>query len=104
MPDATDPETIPADAMPRRLGLASASALVVGQVIGVGIFLTPPEMARSLGSPFWLLVVWGSMGLMAICGALSFGALAARYPEDGGGYVYLRRAFGSRVASSKRAR
>lgn len=98
MPDPTAHETTVPDAMPRRLGLASASALVVGQVIGVGIFLTPSDMARSLGSPFWLLVAWGSMGVMAICGALSFGALAARCPEDGGGYVYLRRAYGPRVA------
>lgn len=86
------------DALPRRLGLASATALVVGEVIGVGIFLTPSEMAKSLGSPFWLLVAWGAMGLMAACGALCFGALAARYPEDGGGYVFLRRAFGPRIA------
>src|SRR6476469_8732473 len=46
----------------RQLGLGSAVALVVGEVIGVGIFLTPAGMARSLGSPFWLLVVWLVMG------------------------------------------
>lgn len=86
------------EVLPRRLGLASATALVVGEVIGVGIFLTPSEMAKSLGSPFWLLVAWLAMGLIAVCGALCFGALASRYPEDGGGYVYLRRAFGPRVA------
>lgn len=85
-------------ALPRRLGLTSATALVIGEVIGVGIFLTPAGMARSLGSPFWLLVAWVTMGLITICGALSYGALAASYPEDGGGYVYLRRAFGPRVA------
>lgn len=83
---------------PRRFGMATATALVVGEVMGVGIFLTPSEMAKSLGSPFWLLFAWGSMGLIAICGALAFGALAARYPEDGGGYVYLRRALGPRPA------
>ena len=88
----------PHEPLPRSLGLASATALVIGEVIGVGIFLTPAEMARSLGSPFWLLVAWGSMGLIAVCGAVCFGVLAARYPEDGGGYVYLRRAFGPRVA------
>ena len=56
------------DDLPRRVdaafGLVSATAIVIGEVIGVGIFLTPSEMARSLGSPFWLLVVWGSMGFM----------------------------------------
>jgi APA family basic amino acid/polyamine antiporter len=78
----------------RQLGLASLTALVIGEVIGVGIFLTPASMARSLGSPFWLLVVWLVMGAMALSGALSYGELAARLPEAGGGYVYLRRAYG----------
>jgi len=82
----------------RRLGLASAAAAVAGEAIGVGIFLTPAGMARQLGSPFWLLMVWLLMGLMAVAGALSFGGLAARYPEAGGAYVYLREAFGPRLA------
>jgi APA family basic amino acid/polyamine antiporter len=74
------------------------TALVVGEVIAVGIFLTPAGMARSLGSPFWLLVVWLVMGGMALSGALCYGELAARFPEAGGGYVYLRRAWGPQVA------
>ena len=78
----------------RQLGLASVTAVIVGEVIGVGIFLTPAEMAKSLGSPFWLLVVWLVMGLMALSGALCYGELAARFPEAGGGYVYLRKAYG----------
>jgi basic amino acid/polyamine antiporter, APA family len=82
----------------RQLGLGSVTALVIGEVIGVGIFLTPANMARSLGSPFWLLVVWLVMGGMALSGALCYGELAARFPEAGGGYVYLRRAFGPAVA------
>jgi APA family basic amino acid/polyamine antiporter len=71
--------------------------MVVGEVIGVGIFLTPAEMAQSLGSPAWLIAVWLIMGASAIGGALTFGGLAARYPEAGGLYVYLREAFGPRV-------
>ena len=71
---------------------------MVGEVIGVGIFLTPAQMARSLGSPFWLLVVWLTMGTGAIGGALCYGALAARYPEAGGSYVYLKEAYGPRLA------
>jgi basic amino acid/polyamine antiporter, APA family len=55
-------------------------------------------MARSLGSPFWLLVVWLVMGTMALSGAWCYGELAARFPEAGGGYVYLRRAYGPAVA------
>ena len=81
----------------RRLGLATATAMVVGQVIGVGIFLTPAGMAASLGSPAWLIAVWLIMGASAIGGALTFGGLAARYPEAGGIYVYLREAYGPRV-------
>jgi APA family basic amino acid/polyamine antiporter len=71
---------------------------VVGEVIAVGIFLTPAGMAKQLGSPMWLLVVWLAMGAMALCGALCYGELAARYPEAGGGYVYLREAFGPALA------
>lgn len=82
----------------RRLGLGAAAAAVAGEVIGVGIFLTPAGMARQLGSPFWLLIVWLFMGLMAVAGALCFGGLAARYPEAGGAYVYLREAYGPRLA------
>jgi basic amino acid/polyamine antiporter, APA family len=82
----------------RQIGLPTATALVVGEVIAVGIFLTPAGMAKSLGSPFWLLVVWLVMGLMALCGALCYGELAARFPQAGGGYVYLREAYGPPVA------
>lgn len=55
-------------------------------------------MAKALGSPMWLLVVWLTMGAMALCGALCYGELSARYPEAGGGYVYLREAYGPAVA------
>jgi len=82
----------------RQLGLGSVVMLVVGEVIGVGIFLTPAQMTRSLGSPFWLLIVWLVMGLMALAGALCYGALAARFPQAGGGYVYLREAWGQGAA------
>lgn len=82
----------------RELRLPAAVALVVGQVIAVGIFLTPGTIIRTVASPAGVLLVWVVMGVMAICGALSYGALAARYPQSGGGYVYLREAYGERVA------
>ena len=82
----------------RQIGVRTATALVVGEVIAVGIFLTPAGMAKDLGSPMLLLVVWLVMGAMALCGALCYGELAARYPEAGGGYVYLREAYGPAVA------
>lgn len=81
----------------RELGLGSAAAAVAGEAIAVGIFLTPAGMAKSLGSPFWLLVVWLFMGTISMSGALCFGELAARYPEAGGLYIYLREAYGERI-------
>jgi APA family basic amino acid/polyamine antiporter len=82
----------------REIGIRTATALVVGEVIAVGIFLAPADMAKGLGSPMWLLIVWLAMGAMALCGALCYGELSARYPEAGGGYVYLREAYGPAVA------
>jgi APA family basic amino acid/polyamine antiporter len=73
----------------RELGLGSAAAAVAGEAIAVGIFLTPAGMAKSLGSPFWLLFVWIIIGGMTLSGALCYGELAARYPRSGGSYVYL---------------
>jgi APA family basic amino acid/polyamine antiporter len=81
----------------RQIGISTATALVVGEVIAVGIFLTPAGMAKSLGSPLWVLIVWLVMGAMAVCGALCYGELAARYPQAGGSYVYLREAYGRPV-------
>ncbi len=86
------------DTLRRQIGLKTATALVIGEVIGVGIFLTPAEMAKTLGSPALVLVVWLLAGLMAVCGALCFGELAARFPEAGGGYVYLREGYGEGLA------
>ena len=76
----------------------TAIALLVGQVIAVGIFLTPAGMAKAVGSPFLLLVVWVVMGAMSLSGALCYGELASRFPEAGGSYVYLREAYGRPVA------
>lgn len=97
--DASTNTTTPATAAPERsLGLVTATAMVVGEVIGVGIFLTPAGMAKALGSPLLVLAVWLAMGGTALCGALCYGELAARFPEAGGVYVYLREAHGRRLA------
>jgi len=82
----------------RELGLASAVAAVAGEAIAVGIFLTPAGMAKALGSPFWLLVVWLAVGAMTVCGALCYGELGGRFPRDGGTYVYLHETFGRGAA------
>src|SRR5580698_7806034 len=82
----------------RQLGLAAAIAVVTGEAIALGIFLTPAAMAKSLGSPLLLGLVWLGVALMAMCGALSYSELAIRFPESGGEYVYLRAGYGERVA------
>lgn len=78
----------------RQFGLWTAVALIIGQVIAVGIFLTPAGMAKSVGSPFWLLVVWLLIGAMTLSGALCYGELASRFPQAGGSYVYLKEIYG----------
>ena len=82
----------------RQIGLRTATAVIVGEIIAVGIFLTPAGMARALGSPFWLLVVWVVVGALSLCGALCFGELAVRFPEAGGIYAYLREIYGPLLA------
>jgi APA family basic amino acid/polyamine antiporter len=83
---------------PRLLGVVPATSLIVGQVIGIGIFLTPAEMARSLGAPGLVHAMWALAGLMALSGALCYGELASRFPEAGGAYVYLREGWGEGAA------
>jgi APA family basic amino acid/polyamine antiporter len=82
----------------RQLGLAATIAVVTGESIALGIFLTPAAMAKSLGSPLLLTAVWCGMGLITMCGALCYSELAVRFPLAGGEYVYLREGYGSRVA------
>lgn len=82
----------------RQLGLGAAIAVVIGESIALGIFLTPAAMAKSLGSPLLLAVVWLAMALMAMCGALCYSELAIRFPHSGGEYVYLRAGYGETVA------
>jgi len=67
--------------------------LVVGAMIGSGIFIVPAEMARHIGSAGWLLVAWSVAGALTIAGALCCGELAAMMPHAGGMYVYLREAY-----------
>lgn len=82
----------------RQLGVLAATAMVTGQSISLGIFLTPASMARSLGSPALLTAVWLGMAIITLAGALCFSELAVRNPEDGGEYLYLNRGFGPRLA------
>src|SRR6185503_18618372 len=59
---------------------------------------TPGTIIRALVAPAWMLSVWAAIGGMAVCGALCYGALAARWPQAGGGYVYLRETYGPQLA------
>jgi APA family basic amino acid/polyamine antiporter len=78
----------------RELSVWGASAIVVGTVIGSGIFLVPSTMTRYVGSPMRVFAVWIAGGLLSLFGALSYAELAAALPEAGGEYVYLREAYG----------
>ena len=78
----------------RVLGLWSAIAIVVGTVIGSGVFLVPSTMIRYVGSVRTLFVVWIVAGLLSLFGALTYSELAAAMPEAGGEYVYLSAAYG----------
>jgi basic amino acid/polyamine antiporter, APA family len=76
------------------LGLFSATAIVVGSMIGSGIFLVPADISRNVGSPALLIGAWVVTAVMTIIGALSYGELAAMMPKAGGQYIYLREALG----------
>jgi len=78
----------------RELGLFSAALVVVGGIIGSGIFFTPAVTAAALPSAPWVLFVWALGGIVALAGALTYAELGAMLPEAGGAYVYIREAFG----------
>jgi APA family basic amino acid/polyamine antiporter len=78
----------------RGLNLADATSLVIGTIIGTGIFLKTTIMTQQLGSPEWVLLVWVAAGLLSLAGALSYAELGGMMPQAGGEYVYLRTAYG----------
>ena len=80
-------------AFQRRLTLFDSTAIVVGSMIGSGIFIVSADIARMVGSPGWLMIVWIITGFMTIFAALSYGELAGMFPKAGGQYVYLKEAY-----------
>ena len=78
----------------RELTLFDATMVVAGSMIGSGIFIVSADIARQVGSPFWLLAVWAATGVLTVFAALASGELAGMFPRAGGQYVYLREAFG----------
>src|SRR4051812_36602999 len=81
----------------RRLGPLDATMIVVGSMIGSGIFITSAESSRLTGAPGWLILAWALAGVMTITGALCCSELAAMMPRAGGVYVFLREAYGPSV-------
>ena len=78
----------------RDLGLWGAAAIVVGTVIGSGVFVVPKRAVLATGGPDWVTLVWIFGGLLSLAGALTYAELSAAMPEAGGEYVYLREAYG----------
>ncbi|MEW5919238.1 MAG: amino acid permease, partial [Gemmatimonadota bacterium] len=87
--------TAPNGELRRELGLFTAALLVVGGIIGSGIFFTPGEVARALPSGGWILLVWVVGGVVAFAGALTYAELGAMLPKAGGPYVYVQQGFGA---------
>ena len=81
----------------RPLGALHVASVVIGAIIGVGIFFTPAVIARALPSPPWVLGVWALAGVASLAGALVYAELGGRYPQAGGIYVFLRDGFGPRA-------
>src|SRR5437016_13520188 len=77
----------------RGLNLFDATMIVIGTMIGSGIFIVSADMGRLLNGPGWLLVAWGVTALLTVLAALSYGELAAMLPQAGGVYVFLREAY-----------
>src|SRR5256885_5023917 len=93
MPDTAAVTTSNEGRFVQGLGLLDSTMIVAGSMIGSGIFIVSADIARQVGSPGWLLVVWIITGLLTVMAALSYGELAAMMPKAGGQYVYLREAF-----------
>src|ERR1700755_3283140 len=75
------------------LGLLDATMIVVGSMIGSGIFIVSADITRTVGSAGWLIFVWAITGFMTISAAVSYGELSGMYPKAGGQYVYLKEAY-----------
>jgi APA family basic amino acid/polyamine antiporter len=87
-------DKIGAEGLAKAIGLRSAVMLVVGGIVGVGVFVNPAIVARSAHSPVELLSAWGVGGVIALLGAFVYAELAARIPHTGGDYAYLREVYG----------
>ncbi|TVQ99852.1 MAG: amino acid permease [Deltaproteobacteria bacterium] len=99
-PDDTplDPFAEPGDEEPRTIGPWGSLAIVMGSMLGIGIFLTPRIVAEAIQSPPLFLLAWALGGLIALAGAVAYAELGSAFPRAGGDYVFLREAFGEATA------
>lgn len=81
----------------RQLNLFDAVCIIVGIVIGAGIYETTPAIANAVTTPAWLMVFWVLGGLLSLIGALCYAEITTTYPEEGGDYIFLNRAYGPRM-------
>ena len=82
----------------KALGLWPAVSIIIGSIIGSGVFMKPATMASQLGSPLWLAAVWIIAGIFSLTGALIYAEVGAMLPETGGQYVYFKHMYGKFVA------
>jgi basic amino acid/polyamine antiporter, APA family len=80
--------------LPRKLNLFDGAALLVGSVIGSGIFVVPSLIAQRIHEPGLVIAIWIFSGLLVLCGALTLAELGTMLPQSGGLYVYMREAYG----------
>ena len=85
------------DDFKRELGLLDGTMLVVGSMIGSGIFIVSSDMVRQLGSAGWLIAMWVLTGVITVVAAVSYGELSSMFPKAGGQYVYIKEAYGKLV-------
>src|SRR5664279_3971423 len=82
----------------KTIGLWPAVSIIIGSIIGSGVFMKPATMAAQLGSPLWMTAVWIVAGVFSLIGALIYAEVGAMLPETGGQYVYFRHMYGRFVA------
>lgn len=97
-PEATFAAAARTEQGPPRAGGWQAASFVAGSMLGIGIFIGPPQVAAHVSSTVWYLFVWIAGAVVALCGALSVAELGAMMPRSGGEYVYLREAYGKPIA------
>src|SRR5690606_18476644 len=89
------PPAVPDEGLVRAIGLGSAILIVIGSVVGSGIFLTTGVMAAAIPSASLLLLAWVLGGILSIAGGLTYAEMGAMFPRSGGVYVFLREAYGA---------